>query len=94
MSFSPRSFFMKFSVLYLVKCRTNQDKLTKSTLLNLLGCKSKSRKKFYYDFHQNVCQGRRRRDPGIDTKPAEETLEGRKQIDERVITSTDIFDRL
>ena len=94
MSFSPRSFFMNFSVLYLVMCRNNQDELTKSSLLDLLGCESESEKKFYYDFHQNVCQGGRRRDPGIDTEPAEEVLEGRKQIDERVVTSADVFDRL
>jgi hypothetical protein len=54
----------------------NQDKLTKSSLLDLLGRKSERREKFYYYLHQNVCQGWRRRDPGIDTKPAEEVLEG------------------
>jgi hypothetical protein len=94
MSFSPRSFFINFSVLHLERCPSNRDKLTKSPLPDLFNCKSEGRKKFYYGFHQNDCQGRRRKDPGIDTESAEKVLEGRKQIDEGVITSADVFDRL
>jgi hypothetical protein len=60
-------------------------------LLDLLSRKSEGREKFYYYLHQNVCQGWRRRDPGINIKPAEEVLEGRKQIDKRVIASANVF---
>jgi hypothetical protein len=63
-------------------------------LLDLLGCKSEGREQFCYNLHQNVCQGRRRRDPGINTKSAEEVLEGCKQIDKCAVASTNVFDRL
>ena len=33
-------------------------------------------------------------DPGINTEPAEEVLEGCKQINERVVAGADVFDRL
>ena len=95
MSFSPRSFFINFSVLSSVKYLiSSQDKLTESSLLDLLGCKSESREQFYDDLHQNVCQGWRRRDSGINTKSGEEIVEGRKEIQECIIASTDVFDRL
>ena len=73
---------------------TNSVQLTKSPLLDLLGRKSKSREEFYYYLNQHVCQGWRRRDPGIYTKSGEEVLEGRKQIDQCIIASADVFDRL
>ena len=94
MSFSPPSFFINFSVLHSVERLASQKELTKSTLLDLLGRKSERREQFYNDLYQNVCQCRRRRDPGVNSKSAEEVLERRKQIDERVITGTDVFDRL
>ena len=81
-------------MLHLVKCHSNQDKLTKSSLLDLIGYKCEGRKKFYYYFHENFCQGWRRRDPDINTKSAEEVLEGRKHKNERVVASTNIFDCL
>jgi hypothetical protein len=77
-----------------VKYLTSQDKLTKPSLLDLLGGKSESRKKFYYYLHQNACQSWRRRDLGINTKSAEEVLEGREQIEECLVASTDVFNRL
>jgi hypothetical protein len=94
MFFSPRSFFISFSVLHLVKCPTNQDELTKSSLLDLLGRKSEGREQFDHYLHQNVCQGRRRREPGVDTESAEEVLKGREQIDECIVARTNFVDRL
>jgi hypothetical protein len=94
MSFSPQSFFINFSVLHLVNYLTSQNELTKSTLLYLLGRKSEGREQFYYYLHQNVCQGWRRRDLGINTKSAEEVLERREQVGERVVASANVFDRL
>ena len=94
MSFSPRTFLTNFSVLHSAKRYANQDVLTKSSLLDLLGYECEGRKKLYDYLHENVCQGWRRRDPNINAKPAEEVLEGRKHNDERVITSTNVFYRL
>jgi hypothetical protein len=97
MSFSPRSFFINFSLLHSViksKYLTSKKGLTKSTLLDLLCSKSKGREQFYYYLHQNICQGWRRRDPGIDTKSVEKVLEGREQIDECVVARVDVFDHL
>jgi hypothetical protein len=75
MSFSPLSFPINFSEFHLVNRRNNQDKLTKSPLLNLLGRKSESRDEFYDYFHENICHGRCRRDLGINAKSTEEVLE-------------------
>ena len=86
MSFSPRSFFTNFSVFRSVKGHTSQDELTKSTLLNLFGGKSKSGEQFHYYLYQNSFQALRKRDLGINTEPAEELFEGREQIHERVVT--------
>jgi hypothetical protein len=63
-------------------------------LLDLLGSKSERRDQFYNYLHQNVCQGRRRRDAGINTKSAEEVLEGREKVNQCVVASTHFFDRL
>jgi hypothetical protein len=63
-------------------------------LLDLLGRKSEGGEEFYDYLHQDICQNWRRRDPDINAKSAEEVLEGRKQIEECVITGTDVFDRL
>ena len=94
MSFSPQTFLTNFSVLHSAKRHTNQDVLTNSSLLDLLGYQCEGRKKLYDYLHENVCQGWRRRDPNINTKSAEEILEGRKHNDECVIASTNVFDRL
>ena len=75
-------------------CHTNQDKLTESSLFDLLGCKSESREQFYYYLHQNVAQSWRGRHRVINSKSAEEVFEGREQIDECVVASGDVFDRL
>ena len=63
-------------------------------MLDLLGRKSESGEQFYNYLHQNICQNCGRRDPGIDAKSAEEVLEGRKQINERVVARINVFDRL
>jgi hypothetical protein len=63
-------------------------------LLNLLGRKGKGREEFHHCLHENLCQGRRWRDPSINTKSIEEVLEGRKEVYEGIITSIDVFDRL
>jgi hypothetical protein len=81
-------------MLHSVKCHLNQDKLTKSSLLDQIGYECEGRKKFYYYFHENVCQGGRRRDPNINTKSAEEVLEGRKHKNKCVVAGTNIFDCL
>jgi hypothetical protein len=94
MSFSPRSFFTNFSVFRSVKYHTSQNGLTKTTLLHLFGRKSEGREQFHYYFHQDGFQGLRKRDLGINTESAEELFEGREQIYERIVTRTDIFDRL
>ena len=61
---------------------------------DLLGRKSERGEKFDRYLHENVRQGWRRRDLGINPKPAEEALERRKQINQRVIAGADVFDRL
>ena len=76
------------------KCHSNQDELTKSALFNLFGHKGEGGKQFHYYLHQNGFQGIRKSDPGINTESAEELVEGREQIYERVITRTNVFDRL
>jgi hypothetical protein len=63
-------------------------------LLDLLGRKCEGREEFYYYLYQNVCQDWRRRDPGINAESAEEILEGREQIYERVVARTNVLDRL
>ena len=73
---------------------TGQDKLTKSTLLNLFGRKGEGGEQFHYYLHQNGFQGLRKRDLAINTKSAKELVEGREQIYERVVTRTNVFDRL
>jgi hypothetical protein len=85
---------MNFSEFHLVNCRNNRDKLTKSPLLDLLGSKSERRDQFYNYLHQNVCQGWRRRDAGINTESAEEVLEGREKVNQCVVASTHFVDRL
>jgi hypothetical protein len=74
--------------------RTNENRLTKSTLLDLLRRKSEGREQFYYYLHQNVGQSWRRRDPGVNTESAEEVFKRRKQIHECVVARIDVFDRL
>jgi hypothetical protein len=73
---------------------TSQGKLTKSALLDLLGSKSEGRDQFYDYLYQNVCQGWRRRDSGVDTKSVEEVLEGCEKIDQCVVASTHFFNSL
>jgi hypothetical protein len=63
-------------------------------LLDLLGRKGESGEQFYDYLHQNICQNWRRRDPGINAESAEEVLEGRKQINKRVVARINVFDRL
>ena len=77
-----------------VKCHTSQDELTKSTLLNLFGRNGEGGEQFHYYLHQNVFQGLRKRDLGINTKSVEELFEGLEQIYERVVTRANVFDRL
>ena len=69
----------------------NQDKLTKSPSFDMLGRKSERTEQFCYYLHQNVCQHRRERDSGVNTKSAEEVLERREQFDKCVVASTTVF---
>ena len=57
----------------------------------MVGRKSERTEQFYYYLHQNVCQHRRERDSGVNTKSAEEVLERREQFDKRVVASTTVF---
>ena len=81
-------------MLHSVERHPNQDELTKSTLLDLLGYECERTEKLDDYLHENVCQGWRRRDPNINTKSAEEVLERPKHIDKSVVASTDVFNRL
>jgi hypothetical protein len=72
----------------------NQDELTKSPLLGLLGSKSEDRDQFYNYLHQNVCQGWGRRDSVINTESTEEVLEGGEKVDQCIVASTHFFDSL
>ena len=65
----------KFLCVEFSQVRTNEDGLTKSTLFDLLGRKSQGGEQFYDYLHQNICQGWCKRDPGINTKSAEEIFE-------------------
>ena len=65
----------KFLCVAFSQVRTNKDRLTKSTLFDLLGRKSEGGEQFYYYLHQNVCQCWCRRDPAINTESAEEVFE-------------------
>jgi hypothetical protein len=85
---------MNFSEFHFVNRRNKQDELTKSPLLDLLGSKSERRYQFYNYLHQNICQGWRRRDAGINTESAQEVLEGRENVNQCVIASMHFFDRL
>jgi hypothetical protein len=94
MSFSPRSFPINFSEFRLINGRNYQDKLTKSPLLGLLGSDRERRDQFYNYLHQDVCQGWRGRNSGINTESAEEVLEGREKVDQGFVASTQFVDRL
>ena len=86
--------FLCFALSQFSPVTTNSVRLTKSSLFDLLRRKSKCREELYHYLQQNVCQGWRRRNPSIDTESTQEVLEGRKQVDQCVIASTDVFDRL
>jgi len=60
----------------------------------MLGRKSEGIEQFCYYRHQNVCQDRRKGDSCVNTKSAEEVLEGCEQLDKRVVASTTVFHRL
>jgi hypothetical protein len=60
----------------------------------LLGSKSKRRDQFHNYLHQNACQGRRRRDPGIDIEPAQEVLEAPEKVNQCIVASTHFVGRL
>jgi len=94
MSFSPRSFPINFSEFHLVNSRNKKDKLTKSPLLDLFRSKSERRDQLYEYLYQNVCQGWRGRDPGINTESAEKALERREKVNQCVVASMHFFDRL
>jgi len=63
-------------------------------LLDLLGSKSEGIDEFNNYLHQNICQGWRKRDLGIDTKSAEEVLEGHEKINQCIIAGTHFLDSL
>ena len=81
-------------MLHSVKRHPNQDELTESSLLDLLGYECEGTEKLDDYIHENVCQGWRRRDPNINIKSAEEVLERPKHNDKCVVAGTDVFDRL
>jgi hypothetical protein len=94
MSFSPRSLPINFSVFHSVNCRNSQEKLTEPPLLDLLGSKSERIDEFNNNLHQNICQGRRKRDLAIDTKSAKEVLEGHEKVNQCIVAGTHVLDSL
>ncbi len=94
MSFSHRSLPINFSVFHSVICRNNQEKLTESPLLDLLGSNSEGIDEFNNYLHQNICQGRRQRDIGIDTKSVKEVLEGHEKVNQCIVAGTHFLDSL
>ena len=63
-------------------------------MLDLIGSKSERGDQFYDYLYENVCQGWRRRDLGIDTKSAQEVVEGLEKVNQGIIASTGFVDRL
>ena len=77
-----------------VNYHNNQKRLTESPLLDFPGSKSEGINEFNNYLHQNICQGRRRRDLGIDTKSAEDVLEGHEKVNQCIVASTYFLDSL
>ncbi len=44
--------------------------------------------------HQNICQGRRKRDLGIDIKSAKEVFEGHEKVNQCIVAGTHFLDSL
>ena len=69
-------------------------RLTQSPLLDLPRCHSKSGENLHQYFYDNVGNGRRKRDPCVNIKAAEESLDGLEQVYEGIIARADILYRL
>ena len=69
-------------------------RLTQSPLLDLPRCNGKSGENLHQYFYDDVGNGRRKRDPCVDIKPAQESLDRLEQVDEGVIARIDILYRL
>jgi hypothetical protein len=69
-------------------------RLTQSSLLDLPRCHSKSGENLHQYFYDNVGNGRRKRDPCVNIKPAEESPDRLEQVDESIIARTNMLYRL
>ena len=69
-------------------------RLTQSPLLDLPRCHSKSGENLHQYFYDDVGNGWRKRDPCVDIKPAQESLDRLEQVYESIIARIDIFYRL
>jgi hypothetical protein len=69
-------------------------RLTQLPLLDLPRCHSKSGENLHQYFYDDVGNGRRKRDPCVNIKSAEESLDGLEQLDEGIIARTNILYRL
>jgi hypothetical protein len=85
-----KNFIYKFLYVAFSKTTTSaRMRLTQSALLDLPRCNGKSGENFHQDFYENVSDGRRKRDPCVDIKSAEESLDGLEQLDESNIARAD-----
>ena len=69
-------------------------RLTQSPLVDLLRCHSKSRENLHQYFYDNISDSWCKRDPCVNIKSAEESLDGLEQIDESIIARSNILYRL
>ena len=63
-------------------------------MLDLLGSKSERGDQFYDYLYEDVCQGWCRRDLGINSKSAQEVVEGLEKVNQGIIASMGFVDRL
>ena len=88
-------FLYKFLYVPFSKRATpGRTRLTQPPLLDLPRCYSKSRENLHQYFYDDVGNGRRKRDPCVDIKPAEESLDRLEQVDESIIARSNILYRL
>jgi hypothetical protein len=74
--------------------RTSKDRLTQSSLLDLLCSQSKGREQFDDDLPNNLCHDPRRRDFCINTKALDKIPEGLEQVEECIVTPNHVLDSL
>ena len=71
-----------------------RDRLTRSTLFNLFCRDRKNSQNLYHDLHNNTHHLRRWRHLGVNLETLEEIFHALEDIDESVLTCTNILSRL